>query len=106
MYVCFLTPDSLPEELRDFFRDYLTASLSAGVDLTQGHRWFFISEVLCQLIAPEFGLVASVLPASHQRPVYGCLARLLGVDSEVLAIASSEVAVALYGGEDGGEEDE
>jgi hypothetical protein len=94
MSLSSLSPDILPVIVRNFFRDYLDASSSAAVNLAEGYRWFFVSEVLCQLIAPEFGLSAVVLPSFHQRPIYGCLAALIDVDAEVLAIASREVALA------------
>jgi hypothetical protein len=94
VYLWFVTPDILPAEIRAFFSDFLNAASSAGIDLIQGHRWFFVSQILCQLVAKEFGLSAVVLPASHQRVIDGCLAMLVGVDPDSLVIASREVAVA------------
>jgi hypothetical protein len=106
-----LTPDLLPADVRAFIGDYLRDAHAAGADLTRGCRWFFASQALCQLAAQAFGLTAAVLPAAHQRAIYGALPALIGVDPEVLAIASGEVALALYSAgqgleEDGGAEEE
>jgi hypothetical protein len=86
MYRYLLTPDSLPNELRDFF----TSLLSSIPARLRSGQWFLISEIFMQLFAHEFGVTASCLPSDVQRSLYDCLPDLLGVAPEILHAATVE----------------
>jgi hypothetical protein len=101
MYLLFLMPDSLPNELRVFF----TSLLESIPKRFRSGQWFLISEILTQLFAQEFGVTASCLPSDVQRSLYDCLPQLIGVAPEIVHAAtiefSREYAEMVVGGETG-----
>lgn len=100
---------TLPDELFDFFSSFSKLNFTRA----SSAKWYFISEILCQLVSEKFKFMCFCIPAKNQRLIYSFLPILLETDQETIDNASRELSLAMCSDEFhildqnvGGEEEE
>ena len=83
----FIFPNSLFEFFSRFTKLNITRAVSA--------KWYFISEILCQLVTDKFKFTCICIPARNQRLLYTFLPELIETNQEDIDNASREVSLAM-----------
>lgn len=82
---------TLPDELFEFFSRFTKLNITRAVSA----KWYFISEILCQLVTDKFKFTCICIPARNQRLLYTFLPELIETNQEDIDNASREVSLAM-----------
>ncbi|KAK8884782.1 hypothetical protein M9Y10_043902 [Tritrichomonas musculus] len=82
---------TLPNELVDFFTLFSKHNLARA----KSANWYFISQILSQLVSENFNFSCYCLSGKNQRLIYTYLPDLIGVSQDTIDKASRELSLAL-----------